>query len=240
LPSRSPSPVDLARILVVEDERPQQIALEAMLNRRGYDVDVAGTAAAALRLASVNEPDLVLLDLGLPDGDGLDVCRHLRTMLGRPIIVVSADPDGERIVAALDGGADDYVTKPFLPNVLLARVRVALRHAAATAPLVQDTVLRCGDVVMDVAGHQVKVAGSIVDLQARAFALLAVLIRNEGKVLTYRTLMRALDGSGASDDLNALRVLVSKVRKTLGAGPRRPCIVTELNVGYRLELPDAS
>jgi two-component system KDP operon response regulator KdpE len=237
LPSRFPSLPELARILVIEDERPQQIALEAALTSRGYDVDIASTAARALRLASVTEPDLVLLDLGLPDADGIDLCRHLRSMLRCPIIVVSADSVEHRIVAALDLGADDYVVKPYLPSVLMARIRVALRHAAATAPLVQDTVLRCGDVIVDVSAHQVQVAGEIIDLQARAFALLTVLIRNEGKVLTYRMLSRALDGVEGEGELNALRVLVSKLRKQLGTGPRRPVIVTELNVGYRLSLP---
>ena len=237
MPLRSRLLPSATRILVVEDEQPQQVALYEMLTSRGYAVEIAPTATTAMRVVNATEPDLVLLDLGLPDLDGIELCRHLRTMLHCPIIVISGDALESRVVAALDGGADDYVVKPCHPNVLLARIRVALRHAAATAGLVQDTLLQCGDVVMDVSAHQVQVAGQIVDLQPRAFALLAVLIRNEGKVLTHTTLGKVLDGAESDSPLNSLRVLVSKIRKQIGSGPQRPIINTELNVGYRLSLP---
>jgi len=155
------------------------------------------------------------------------------------VIVVTADDDERRIVAALDLGAADYITKPFSTPVLLARVRVALRHWSERAAVVDDEVISAGDVRLDLAGHQVMVGDELVDLHPRQFALLAILVRNQGRVLTYEALGRALDttASTIAEQRNAWRVSISKLRKQLGAGPERPRIETELNVGYRLVVP---
>jgi two-component system, OmpR family, KDP operon response regulator KdpE len=234
-PSASRTRADAALILVIEDERPQQVVLTAALEARGYRVEIAGTGQRALELVASLVPDVVLLDLGLPDVDGIQICRHVRNLVLCPVIVVTADAMDQRMIEALDLGADDYIVKPFNVHVLLARIRVALRHRSALAPLVEQQVLECGDVRIDVAAHQVMVDGEEVELHARSFALLAILVRNRSNVMTHAALARALDGYGAEDsNYNALRILVSRLRKSLGTGPRRPQIMTEHGVGYRL------
>ena len=219
---------------MVEDDPPLRASLVATLTSRGYGVAGASTGGAALELADSVEPDVVLLDLGLPDIDGLDVCRHLRMRLSCPIVVVTADISSESTVRLLDAGADDYVAKPYATDVLLARVRVALRHRATTAVVLDDAVLRCGDVTIDVAGHQADVGGTVVDLLPRQFELLVALARNPNRVLTYAALTKAVWGFEAPDDPHkALRTAVSRLRRTLGGGPHRPAIETEHHVGYR-------
>jgi two-component system, OmpR family, KDP operon response regulator KdpE len=226
-------------VLVIEDHRAQQAVLAAAFEARGHRVFIAATGAAGLDVMDSEEPDLVILDLGLPDVDGIVLCKHLRARASCPIIVVTADSDEQRVVAALDGGADDYVTKPFSMAVLLARARVALRHRAVAAAIVEEPILEAGDVRLDMNGYQVMVGDEIVDMHLRQFMLLALLIRNQGKVITYAVLDRALGSSTASfDERNAWRVAVSKIRTQLGTGPRRPTIHTEHRVGYRLTVPD--
>jgi len=213
--------------------------LTAAFEARGYRVQVASTGREAAHLARILTPDLVILDLGLPDVDGLDLCRHLRALLRCPIVVVTAEAFEGRIVEALDLGADDYVIKPFSMPVLLARIRMAMRHYAATAAIVEDQILEAGDVRVDVGAHQVMIGGELVDFQARPFALLVVLMRNPDKVLTYAALAKALGPGPAGEiDRNGWRILVSKIRKQLGTGSERPTIVTDLNVGYRLTVPN--
>ena len=154
---------------------------------------------------------------------------------------MTADALEDRIIEVLDLGADDYVLKPFSMNQLLARVRVALRHRLATASLVEDQILVCGDVTIDTAAHQVIIDGHRVDLFPRQFDLLAALVRNEGRIMTYSTLGRVLWGLDSNQDHAALlRSTVSKLRRTLGVGPRRPTIETEHHVGYRLVNPDSA
>jgi two-component system KDP operon response regulator KdpE len=242
--SHSPSPgtstEKSATILLVEDDPAQRDALAAALIARDYRVVEAATGAAALQMALAVSPDVVLLDLGLPDVDGIELCRHLRIQLACPVIVVTGDVQEDRMVEALDTGADDYVLKPFSPNELFARIRVALRHRVATAPLVEDQVLQCGDVQVDVAAYQVAIAGELVDLLPRQFDLLVAMIRNEGRVMTYATMARVLWGvnSVSEHQAHSLRTAVSRVRRALGDGPQRPSIVTERHVGYRLVAPD--
>jgi two-component system KDP operon response regulator KdpE len=208
------------------------------LTARGHRVVEAETGALALGIASTLQPDVVLLDLGLPDVDGAVLCRHLRLQLTCPIVVVTADAVEDRIVEVLDLGADDYVVKPFSMNQLLARVRVALRHRLATAPLVDDQILHCGDVTIDTAARQVMIEGTLIDVVPQQFDLLTALVRNEGRVMTYSTLGRTLWGLDSNDDRVApMRTAISKLRKTLGVGPRRPSIDTEHHVGYRLVAP---
>jgi two-component system KDP operon response regulator KdpE len=210
------------------------------LQARGHRVEEATTGARALEVATVLRPDVVLLDLGLPDIDGVVLCRHLRLQLSCPLIVVTADALEDRIIEVLDLGADDYVLKPFSMNQLLARVRVALRHRLATSSLIDDQVLECGDVTIDTAAHQVIIDGQPIDLFPRQFDLLTALARNEGRVMTYSTLTRVMWGLDANEEhLAPLRTAISKLRRSLGVGPRRPSIDTEHHVGYRLVIPDS-
>jgi len=228
-------------IVVVEDQRAQQLVFGTALEARGHQVEFASNGNEAMRLVSVVEPELVVLDLGLPDIDGLELCRHLRLLVRCPIIVVTADAGEHRIVSALDMGADDYVVKPFSMTVLLARIRVALRRHAASAALVDEQAFEVGDVRVDIAAHQVMIAGELVEMQAKQFALLALLMRNAGKVLTYTALAQALGHLDAEPaNRNSWRLLISKIRKQLGTGPDRPVIESELNVGYRLRHPSPS
>jgi len=225
--------------VVIEDNRAQQAALVAAFEARGHRVYVAATGAAALEIVDTIDPDLIILDLGLPSVDGLVLCKHLRTRVSCPIIVVTAESDEQREVEALDSGADDYITKPFSMAVLLARARVALRHRASAAAVVEAPVLEAGDVKLDMNSYQAMFGDEVVEMLPRLFMLLALLVRNQGKVLTYAALDRALGGSSAaSDERNSWRVAVSKIRKQLGTGPRRPTIHTEHRVGYRLTVPE--
>ena len=164
--------------------------LNTALRARGYRVTTAATGRAALDSASTQEPDIVVLDLGLPDIDGIEVCHHLRRWLRSPVIVLTADGSEDRKVEALDAGADDYVTKPFSMPELLARVRVAARHRKALAGLIDDDTIEVGSLRLDVAAHDAWLDGVHVDLTPRQFALLTLLARNTGRVLTHRTLLR--------------------------------------------------
>lgn len=226
-------------MLVVEDDPSQRRSLTLTLESRGYRVESVGTGREALERTELLAPQLVLLDLGLPDMHGLDVCRHLRLATDCPIIVVSAESDDERIVEALDRGANDYVTKPFAVDVLAARMRVALRHHAAVEPVLRQARIVGGDVEVDLDGLQVFIGGVPVECYAKHVQLLARFLRNQGKVLTYAMLLRGDGGTGSADaDLNALRISVSRIRRVLGTGPRRPLIHTEHRIGYRLTVPD--
>jgi two-component system KDP operon response regulator KdpE len=231
---------DAATILIVEDDPAQQIVLRVALEARGMAVHLAGSARAADELLQALRPDLILLDLGLPDADGFELCRHLRRLVTCPILVVTAQTAEDRVVQALDLGADDYVTKPFSMPVLLARLRVALRRQSDLAALPQNEVLHAGDLTLDIGAHQLRIGSEVVEMPARQFAVLAILVRNEGRVVTYTALGRALGGFDLPPDVrNPWRVTISKLRRQLGDGPSRPVIETELNVGYRLVVPGA-
>jgi two-component system KDP operon response regulator KdpE len=225
------------RLLLVEDDRSVARVVSAALRARGYAVELAGSGLAALAAAERETPAVVLLDLGLPDIDGLDVCRQLRSWSTVPIIVVTADGADERKVRALDDGADDYVTKPFSMPELLARIRVALRHRSA-AGVVDRTVLEVGELRIDVAQHRVSLAGREIDLRPKEFALLTVLARHAGRVLTHRALLQEVWGPGAERDTQNLRVYAGMLRKKLEDDPAHPRLVTEPGVGYRLVDPD--
>lgn len=205
---------------------------------RGHVVEQAASGAEALDLAKVIDPDLILLDLGLPDIDGLDLCRHLRLQHSCPVIVVTADALEDRTIALLDLGADDYVVKPYRMNELLARVRVALRHRLTATAVLDAPIIECGDLIVDVDAHQLIIAGTPVEMYPRQFDLLVALVRNEGRVMTYAALARALWGLEAPANYQyPLRTAISKLRKTLGVGPQRPTVDTEHHVGYRLVAP---
>jgi two-component system, OmpR family, KDP operon response regulator KdpE len=225
-------------ILLVEDDRSMARIVGAALKARGYRVVTAPNGRAALAAAEKDHPAVVLLDLGLADLDGIEVCRRLRAWSTVPIIVVTADGADERKVMALDEGADDYVTKPFSTPELLARVRVALRHRRA-AGLVDRTVIDVGDLRIDLSRHAVWVAGREVDLAPKEFALLTVLARHAGSVLTHRALLEEVWGRDAVRETQHLRVYAGMLRKKLGDDQARPRLVTEPGVGYRLVDPEA-
>ena len=237
-PSPSLSPTDVA-ILLIEDDPGLVRALESGLAARGYGVRVATTGRAGLDAAAEDRPDVVLLDLGLPDIDGIDVCRHLRRWLPSPVIVLTADGAEDRKILALDEGADDYVTKPFSMPELLARVRVAVRHRRALSAVVDADLLLVGDLRIDVAAHEAWLGGREIHLPRKEFALLALLARNAGRVLTHATLLRQVwPERQGDDDTQVLRTHVTVLRRKLGLGPLRPRIVSEPGVGYRLVVDD--
>ena len=211
--------------------------VETALAVRGHRVRVAVNARAGLEQASLEEPDVVLLDLGLPDGDGLEVCAALRRWFRNPIIVLSADGAEDRKVAALDLGADDYVTKPFSMPELLARLRVAMRHRNLVASALDPALLVVGDVEIDTAARTVRIAGAQVDLTRKEFGLLALFARNPGKVLTHGLIFSQVWGSGTGST-ESLRVHMTHLRRKLGGGPTRPTLVSEPGVGYRLVLAE--
>ena len=209
-------------------------AVSAGLEARGYDVVVATTGRAAIKACSDNEPDVVLLDLGLPDIDGLDVCRHLRRWTNNPVIVLTADDSVGRKVSALDEGADDYLTKPFTMSELHARVRVAFRHRALLASVIDGKVLAVGELRLDTAGHVAEVAGRSLELTRREFALLALLARNSGKVLAATFILGRVWGPEWADNQSTLRNHIYSLRRKLGEGPGIPRIVTVAATGYRM------
>ena len=227
-------------VLVVDDEPGIVRALTAALSARGHAVVVATSGREALREAAARSPAVVILDLGLPDIDGVEVCRRIRSWTDVPIIVLTAEGAESRKVEALDEGADDYVTKPFSTPELLARVRVALRHRRGASPVDEPAVLRVGDVEVDLAVHRASVGGADLDLTPKEFGLLAALARHPGRVLTHRMLLAEVWGPEYGTETQYLRVFASQLRKKLGDTPSRQRLVTEPGVGYRFVDPDFS
>jgi two-component system KDP operon response regulator KdpE len=217
---------DGQRILVVDDEPQILRALGTTLRGAGYTVDTADTAEGALAAAAAQPPAGVILDLVLPDGRGTDVCRELRTWSDAPVIVLSAVGEEKEKIAALDAGADDYVTKPFSVDELLARLRAALRRATPDA----GPVIEVGDLRIDVAERFVTRDGERIKLTPHEFDLLRVLAQNRGKLLTHRMLLREVWGPAYGDEAHYLHVYVSQLRSKIGDG----LVVTEPGAGYRL------
>jgi two-component system KDP operon response regulator KdpE len=219
-------------VLVVEDEPQVRRFLRAALTSHGYRLVEAGGVREGEQLATSHNPDVYLLDLGLPDGDGIDLVRRLREWSHTPIIVLSARGREEDKVNALDAGADDYLTKPFGVNELLARLRVALRHAQATAA--DEPVLEAGPLRVDLSRREVTVEGRDVRLTPTEYKLLALLARHAGKVLTHRQILREVWGPNATE-AHYVRVHMAELRKKIEGDPARPrLLVTEPGVGYRL------
>lgn len=223
-----------ARILVVDDEPAIQRAVRTNLVRHGLQVDLAETGLQALEQTERNHPDLILLDLGLPDMDGLEIIRAVRARSNTPIIILSARGAERDKVAALDLGADDYLTKPFGVEELLARIRVALRHAAhpdqGTAP-----VFRTGSLEVDLEHRRVKVGGQEVHLSPTEYDLLKAFISHPNRVLTDRMLLQQVWGANYGSEAHYLHVYVARLRKKIEANPQSPrYLVTEPGVGYRL------
>jgi two-component system KDP operon response regulator KdpE len=222
------------RILVVDDEPQLLRALRTTLGGAGYEVDTAATAEEALAAAGIHPPDAVILDLVLPDMRGTDVCRELRRWTQAPIVLISAVGDESEKIAALDAGADDYVTKPFAIGELLARLRAVLRRAAPTG----EPVLAIGNLRVDLEKRLVTMDGRSVHLTPHEFDLLSLLARNEGKLLTHRTILREVWGPAYQLESSYLHVYVSQLRRKLEPDPARPrYIVTETGAGYRLVDP---
>jgi two-component system, OmpR family, KDP operon response regulator KdpE len=220
------------RVLVVDDEAPIRRALEANLRARGYDVDLASTGEQALDLAAKRHPDAVILDLGLPGMDGIDVVRGLRGWSAVPILILSARGAEPDKVAALDEGADDYVAKPFGMDELLARLRAALRRQLPTA---EAPVVATRDFKVDLAAKQVvSAAGEPIRLTPIEWGLLEVLVRNAGRLVAPRQLLQEVWGPAYGDESNYLRVHMAHLRRKLEPDPPRPhYLITEPGMGYR-------
>jgi two-component system KDP operon response regulator KdpE len=246
-PRHVPEPEGRGRttVLVVDDEPAILRVVRAGLEARGYRVRTATDGQGAIDMVALEAPDVVVLDLGLPDIDGVDVCRRIRGWSDVPIVVLSADGSDHRKVVALDEGADDYVTKPFSMAELLARVRVALRHrraagagtATGQAAPIDEAVLEVGDLRVDMARRHVSVGGRRIDLTPKEFAFLVLLARWPGRVLTHGAILSEVWGPGYETESQYLRVYASQLRKKLDDDPARPRLVTEPGVGYRLVDP---
>jgi two-component system KDP operon response regulator KdpE len=226
-----PGPV----VLIVEDEPQLRRFLRTALGAQGYRVVEAETVQEALVAATTHNPELILLDIGLPDGNGIDLTRRIREWSRVPIIVISARGKEDDKVTALDAGADDYLTKPFGVNELLARIRVALRHALSTASATGDPVLEIGPLRIDLTRREVLVAGAEVHLTPLEYRLLTLLAQNAGKVLTHRQILKEVWGPGSANETHYLRVFMAQLRRKVEPDPARPrLLLTEPGVGYRM------
>jgi two-component system KDP operon response regulator KdpE len=220
------------RVLVVDDERAIRRYLHAALNAQGYTVFEASTGKDALDRAVADRPDMVILDLGLPDLDGVEVTRLLREWTHIPIIILSVREQEMDKINALDAGADDYLTKPFSSGELLARMRAALRHSTPSA---SDPVFETDGLSIDLTHRLVRVNGKEISLTPTEYDLLRILVQNAGKVLTHHQLLRQVWGSAYESEAHLLRVNMSNLRRKIEPDPTRPrYIVTEPGVGYRL------
>jgi len=225
------------RVLVVDDEPQFLRALSTSLRAAGYDVATATTAGDALAQVGLGPPDAIILDLVLPDRRGTDVTRELRTWSEVPIVVVSAVGEEAEKIAALDAGADDYVTKPFAIGELLARLRAALRRSGGKAA----TVIEVGAIRVDLEKHDVAVDGRRVHLTPREFELMRLFAQNEGKLMTHRTILREVWGPAYQSESSYLHVHISQLRRKIEPDPTRPrYLLNEPGAGYRLVDPDAA
>jgi two-component system KDP operon response regulator KdpE len=223
------------RILLVEDELPIRRFVAAALENAQYQLDEAGTAGQAIRHATQSPPDLVILDLGLPDLDGQEVIRRLREWYAAPIIVLSARDQEQEKIKALDNGADDYLTKPFSTGELLARVRVALRHSSTAVDEPGKSTFELGDLKIDLVARRVFISGDEVHFTPIEYKLLITLLKNAGKVLTHRQLLKEVWGPDQVHETHYLRVFMANLRRKLEADPARPrYLLTEQGVGYRM------
>jgi two-component system KDP operon response regulator KdpE len=222
-----------SRILLVDDDVSIQRAVAPLLRSRGYHVDVVSTGLDALKAVADHLPDLIVLDLGLPDLEGVEVCRRMRVLTKAPILILSARSGEAEKVAALDLGADDYVTKPFGAEELLARIRVALRRVLdAEAPAVER--VEVGDITIDFARHRVVRRDDELRLTPKEFELLALLARNADRVLTHRAILKEIWGPNAVDQPEHLWVLMAQLRKKIEPDPGTPrYLLSEPWVGYR-------
>jgi len=222
-------------LLVIEDDPQIQRFLATALDAHGYALTSASTGNEGVQAAATRQPDIVIVDLGLPDISGLDVIQRLREWFERPIIVLSARDKETDKVAALDLGADDYLTKPFGIGELLARLRVAERHLSARSGTPGDAIVHIGDVAIDLSAHVVTRNGAELHLTPIEYQLLTTLVRHRGKVLTHRQLLREVWGAAHVESPQYLRIYMRALRQKIEADPARPrWLLTEIGVGYRL------
>lgn len=225
-------------ILVIDDELQIQRAIRTILTEKGFNVSVASRGEEGLTLAATQEPDLIILDLGLPDMDGVDVCTRLREWTQTPIIILSVRDSERDKVSALDKGADDYLTKPFGIEELLARVRVALRHAA-NRNQTQSKIVHAGALTIDLAWHSLKRGNEDIKLTATEYKLLAYLAANHGRVLTHQSILTNVWDPADANHTEYLRVYMRQLRKKLEVDPENPkIIITEPGIGYRFIADD--
>jgi two-component system, OmpR family, KDP operon response regulator KdpE len=228
--------VSAQRVLVVDDEPQILRALRTGLRAAGYEVETADTVEGALAAAGLRPPDAVILDLILPDGTGTEVARELRKWSAAPVIVLSAVGEEQEKIAALDAGADDYVTKPIGIDELLARLRAVQRRAAPNA----DPLVRVGDLEIDLAQQELRVEGKPVHLTPHQFDLLRVFARNVGKLMTHRMLLQEVWGPNYGSESSLLRVHVAQLRRKIERDSARPrYLLTETGAGYRLVDPNS-
>jgi two-component system KDP operon response regulator KdpE len=229
-----PESTNGVRVLVVDDERAIRRFLQVSLAANGHTIFEASNGQEALEAVLAHRPDVIILDLGLPDLDGIEVIQRLREWAQTPIIVLSVREHETDKIAALDAGADDYLTKPFSVGELLARLRVALRHTAQPNDM---PVFSSGDLTVDLARRVVSVAGREVQLTPTEYDLLKLLVTHAGKVLTHHQILRQVWGIGYDDETHLLRVNISNLRRKIEADPARPAyLLTEPGVGYRLRV----
>lgn len=222
-------------ILIIDDEVQIRKLLSITLGSHDYRVAEAATAREGVALAANHPPDLILLDIGLPDMNGQDVLKLLRLWFTKPIIMLTVQSDEENIVNALDHGANDYLVKPFRTGELLARIRTVLRNNGADS---EPAVISCGDIQIDLAARLVRNSGKPVKLTATEYTLLALLAKNDGKVLTHQFLLREVWGPAYTNQSQYLRVYIAQLRKKLENDPNRPEIIhTESGIGYRFVIP---
>jgi len=226
------------KILVVEDEKSISTLISTILNNNGFEVMKARTGSEALSMISSHCPDLIVLDLGLPDMDGLDILRQIRSWSTLPVVVVSARSHERDKVTALELGADDYLTKPFGTNELVARIRTAIRHTRTTSPndeIAQKGTYTVGELTIDYNKHQVLLRGENAKLTLSEFRIVALLGKHAGKVLTYDYIIKELWGPRAGGDNQILRVNMANIRRKIEKNPAEPeYLFTEVGVGYRM------
>lgn len=220
-----------AEILIIDDEAQIRKLLEITLQSNNYIVNQADNAKNGLITAENHPPDMIILDLGLPDDDGQSVLKKLREWYTNPVLILSVKNNEEDIIKALDNGANDYLVKPFRTGELLARIRSALRNAAAEDG---DTIIQCGEISIDLEARTIKKNNESVKLTATEYRLLSLLAKNEGKVLTHQYLLREVWGPGYINQSQYLRVFIAQLRKKIEADANRPeYIITESGIGYR-------
>jgi two-component system, OmpR family, KDP operon response regulator KdpE len=227
--------VDHVKVLVIDDEQAVRRFLRTSLNAHGYDIVETTTGEDGILAAINSQPDIIILDLGLPDIDGIAVTKRIREWSQTPIVILSVQDQDSAKIAALDAGADDYLTKPFSVGELMARMRVALRHQQPSS----DPMFQTGNLKMDLGARLVELDGTEIQLTPTEYDLLRVLVKYAGKVITHQQLLREIRGVGYQTETHLLRVHMSNLRAKIESDPTNPqYIVTEAGVGYRLRLKD--
>jgi two-component system KDP operon response regulator KdpE len=218
-------------ILIIDDEVQIRRLLEITLSATGYKISEASTGKQGLSLAASHQPALIILDLGLPDTDGLDILRKLREWYHKPVIILSVRNSEDDIIKALDNGANDYLTKPFRTGELLARIRVAIRQSQGAT---DKPILEFGSLSIDLANHTARKNSELLKLTSTEFSLLALLARNEGRVLTHQYILKEIWGMGYIEQTQYMRVFIAQLRKKIEDNPTKPKLLnTESGIGYR-------